>query len=104
MARPVMVHTTMVSQKVPVILMYAWRTGWSVVAAAAVIAADPMPASLENTPRATPKRMAFIMDAVMVPQSPPPTACTLKAILKIMETPAGRLPILPMITLRAAII
>ena len=53
-ARPVIVQTTIVSQKVPVILIYAWRTGWSVVAAAAVIAADPIPASFEKHPLATP--------------------------------------------------
>ena len=79
-ARPVMVHTTMVSQNVPVILIYPWRTGLSVVAAAAVIAAEPMPASLEKTPRATPYLMALIMDATMEPQRPPPTAFTENAI------------------------
>lgn len=53
-ASPVMVHTTIVSQNVPVILIYPCRTGLSVVAAAAVIAAEPIPASFENTPLATP--------------------------------------------------
>ena len=76
----------------------------SVVAAAAVIAAEPIPASLENTPLATPKRIPFIIAAVIVPQSPPPTALTLNAILNIIATPAGRLDILPIITISPAII
>ena len=65
---PVMEHTTMVSRKVPVMDTSACRTGWSVRAAAAAIGAEPMPASLENTPRATPKR-------ITVPSAPPATAC-----------------------------
>ena len=73
------------------------------VAAAAVIAAEPIPASLEKTPRATPNLMAFIMEATMEPQSPPPTAFTEKAILKIMARPEGRLEIFPMITIRPQI-
>ena len=51
---PVIVQTTIVSQNVPVILIYPCLTGSSVVAAAAVIAAEPIPASLEKTPLATP--------------------------------------------------
>ena len=51
---PVIEHTTMVSIKVPVMDTNAWRTGWSVLAAAAAMGAEPIPASLEKTPRATP--------------------------------------------------
>ena len=51
---PVMLQTTMVSRKVPVIDTSACREGWSVFAAAAAMGAEPMPDSLENTPRATP--------------------------------------------------
>ncbi len=72
-------------------------------AAAAVIAAEPIPASLENTPRATPKRKACIIEATMPPQSPPPTAFTENAILKIIATPEGTLLILPIITTIPAI-
>jgi len=40
--------------KTCVIETKAWRAGKSVFAAAAAIGAEPKPASLENTPRATP--------------------------------------------------
>ena len=52
--RPVIRHTTTVSQKVPVEETSAWRTGFRVCAAAAAIGAEPIPDSLENSPRATP--------------------------------------------------
>ena len=51
---PVMLQTTRVSRKVPVMETSACRQGWSVLAAAAAMGADPMPDSLEKTPRATP--------------------------------------------------
>ena len=73
-------------------------------AAAAVMAAEPIPASFENTPRATPKRMAFIIEAVIVPHKPPPTACTENAIVKISFRPAGTFPMFPKITTTPAII
>ena len=51
---PVIRHTTTVSQNVPVALTSACRTGFFVCAAAATMGAEPMPLSLENSPRATP--------------------------------------------------
>ena len=74
----------------------------SVVAAAAVMAAEPIPASFENTPLATPNLMAFIIATVIVPHRPPPTALTENAILNIMATPAGRFWILTIITISPA--
>ena len=53
----------------------------AILAAAAVIAAEPIPASFENTPRATPNRIALIIEATMEPQRPPPTALKENAIL-----------------------
>lgn len=75
------------------------RTGLSVVAAAAVIAAEPMPASFEKTPRATPYRIALIIEATILPQRPPPTAFAENAILKIIESPEGKLEMFPKITI-----
>ena len=51
---PVIVQTTIVSKNVPVMLIYPCCTQSSVDAAAAEIAAEPMPASLEKHPRANP--------------------------------------------------
>ena len=64
-----------------------------------MIAAEPIPASFENTPRATPNRIALIIDATMEPQRPPPTALTENAILKIIASPDGKLEIFPKITI-----
>ena len=72
-------------------------------AAAAVIAADPMPASLENTPLATPYRIERIIDAVIPPNTPPVAAFTLNAYVKIMASPDGTFLIFPAITARPAI-
>ncbi len=58
-------------------------------AAAAAIGAEPMPASLENTPRATPQRMADSIEATMEPPTPPATASKENAMRKISATPAG---------------
>jgi tRNA pseudouridine55 synthase len=58
MARPVTVQITMVSKNTPVMLMSPCFTGSSVSAQAAVMAAEPNPASLEKTLRATPQRRA----------------------------------------------
>ena len=52
--RPVMAHTTTVSQKVPVIDTRACRTGFLVWAVAAAMGAVPRPDSLEKSPRAMP--------------------------------------------------
>lgn len=100
---PVIVHTTIVSQNVPVILIYPCRTGSSVVAAAAVIAAEPIPASLEKTPRATPNLMAFITLAVIVPATLPAAALGVNAIFTIITTPDGRFSIFIKITINPAI-
>ena len=59
----VMVQTTKVSINVCVMLTSACLTGSLVFAAAAAIGAEPKPDSLENTPRATPNRIAAAMVA-----------------------------------------
>ena len=74
--RPVMAQTTTVSQKVPVEETRAWRTGLRVWAAAAAMGAEPRPDSLENSPRAIPKRQAVMM---VEPTNPPPAAWGEKA-------------------------
>ena len=89
MVSPVMVQTMMVSMKVPVMETYPCRAGSSVVDAAAEIAAEPRPASLEKQPRATPKRTAFITETVIVPTTPPSTAAGSKAIIKMRNNPCG---------------
>ena len=71
-------------------LIYPCLEGESVLAAAAAMGADPRPASLENTPRATPQRRAENIEAMMEPPTPPATAFTLNAIEKISAIPAGR--------------
>ena len=48
---------------------------------------DPMPASLENNPLATPKRMA---SRTVMPRAAPPTAEGLKAPTKIIFRAPGR--------------
>ena len=67
------------------------------------MAAEPIPASLENTPLATPKRIACIILATIPPQRPPPTAFTENAILNIIATPDGILLMFPNITISPAI-
>ena len=82
----VSVQTIIVSMNVPVMLTNACLTGSFVLAAAATIGADPSPASLENRPRATPKRMAA---ASVAPTKPPVAAWPLNAWLKINEKASG---------------
>ncbi|OPZ80127.1 MAG: hypothetical protein BWY76_03451 [bacterium ADurb.Bin429] len=84
--RPVIAHTTTVSQKVPVADTSACRTGLRVRAAAATMGADPRPDSLEKRPRAMPKRMAAMMVA---PTKPPAAACPVKADLTMSASVAG---------------
>ncbi len=67
MVKPVKVQTMMVSRKVPVMATRACRPGWSVLAAAAAMGADPSPDSLEKSPRATPI-------LITVPMAPPAMA------------------------------
>ena len=76
----VMVQTRMVSINVPNIATMPCRTGLFVLAAAWAIAAEPKPDSLENTPRATPNRMAA---ATAAPAKPPVAATGVKAYEKI---------------------
>jgi len=57
-------------------LTKACLTGSFVLAAAATIGAEPRPASFENRPRATPKRIAA---ASVAPTNPPVAACPLNA-------------------------
>ena len=84
--RAVIVQTTIVSMKVPVMLTSAWLTGSLVFADAAAIAAEPNPASLENKPLATPKRIAAANEA---PINPPVAAVPEKASVIIMPNAAG---------------
>ena len=76
----------------------------SVCAAAAAIAAEPIPASLLNTPLPTPKRIEFIIVAVSVPAIPPATDLPEKAITKMFFRPSGIPEMLPKITTRPATI
>ena len=85
--RPVIRQTTTVSQKVPVAETRACHTGLRVWAAEATSGADPMPDSLEKSPRATPKRRAIITPC---PTRPPATAPGVKAKRRTAPT-AGRI-------------
>ena len=60
--------------------------GHFVFAAAATIGADPRPDSLENTPLATPLRMAIM---TVAPKNPPAAAVGVKALSIIVITAAG---------------
>ena len=71
-------------------------------AAAAAIGAEPMPASLEKTPRATPQRMAVSIEATMEPPTPPATASKENAMRKISATPAGTAEIFVRMAMTAA--
>ena len=67
------------------------------------MAAEPIPASFENTPLATPYLIAFITPAVITPAPPPATACELNAILNIITIPDGRFCIFITTTIKPAI-
>src|SRR5699024_4906904 len=69
----------MVSINVCVIDTSPCRTGWLVCAAAAAIAADPRPDSLENMPRATPYWMTMM---IAEPTKPPGSRGTGKGFSK----------------------
>ena len=80
-------QTIIVSINVPVILTNACLTGSFVLAAAATIGADPSPASLENRPRATPKRIAA---ASVAPYKTPCCRMSIKCMgLNINEKAPG---------------
>ena len=70
--RPVKVQITRVSMNGSIIATSPSRTGSLVRAGACAMAEEPSPASLENSPRATPQRIAS-------PTAAPPTAKGLRA-------------------------
>jgi len=70
-----------------------WRTGWVVCAAAAAMAAEPMPDSLEKMPRATPYWIAMIRAE---PVNPPTAAVPVNASVKMRASAAGIAPTLAM--------
>ena len=70
-ASAVKLQTMIVSMKVPSMATRPWLTGPLVLAAACAIGAEPRPASFENTPRATPKRIAAQTAAPAKPPWPP---------------------------------
>ena len=78
---------TTVSQKTPVDPTSAGLTAFLAFPAAEAIGAEPMPASLENKPLATPYRIAI---SNMEPTKPPAMALGVKAELIIREMVAGR--------------
>ena len=89
--RPVMAHIITVSQKVALIEIRACLEGWEVLAPAAVIAADPSPASFVNNPRAIPYLAAVLR---LPPTKPPATAAgsfdLMKADRIIVSIPCHR--------------
>ena len=87
---PVMVQTTSVSMKVPVMEISPCLTGSRVDATAAAMGAEPSPASLEKMPRAIPICIA----TSMLPAAPPATARGLNAPTKICSNAAGMAVIL----------
>ena len=88
MTRPVILTTMIVSMKVWVIETKPWRTGCFVLAAAATIAAEPIPDSFEKMPRAMPN---WIACATTAPVKPPTAAVPVNAALKTRPN-AGRMP------------
>ena len=80
MTSPVSAQMTTVSQKVPLDDTSACLTGFLVLAAAATIGAEPIPLSLEKSPRAIPKRAAIM---TVDPIKPPPAASGEKAAWQI---------------------
>ena len=86
----------MVSKNTPVMLMSPCFTGSSVSAQAAVMAAEPNPASLEKTLRATPQRRAS--RRVTIPKAPPSAASGATAHRSIRVTAPGRRRRFPRIT------
>ena len=66
----VMVQITMVSMKGPSIATRPSRTGSSTLAVECAMAADPCPASLENSPRLSPHVKVI---QIVAPAADPPT-------------------------------
>ena len=75
-----------VSMKVWVMETSPWRAGWLVLAAAAAMAAEPMPDSLEKMPRAAPYCMAIMR---VEPVKPPSAPCPVKAPASTRPSAAG---------------
>ena len=86
MTSPVIVQTTSVSIKVPSIATSPCSTGSLVLAAAWAIGALPSPASLENIPRATPKRIAA---QTVAPAKPPAADAPLNALSMMVASAPG---------------
>ena len=76
----------MVSMKVWVMETRPWRAGWCVLAAAAAMAAEPMPDSLEKMPRATPYWIAM---RNVEPAKPPTAPRPVKAPARTMPRAWG---------------
>ena len=77
-----------VSINVPVMETSPCSAGHFVLAAAATMGAEPRPDSLENTPRATPDRMASM---TLAPAKPPAAAVGVKAQRSTSITAPGTL-------------
>ena len=75
-----------VSMNVPVMEIRPCSAGHFVFAAAATIGAEPRPDSLENTPLATPLRMAIM---TVAPKNPPAAAVGVKALSIIITIADG---------------
>ena len=84
--RPVRVSTTKVSMNTPRMATAPCSRGWLTLASAWACGVEPMPASLENRPRATPKRIAC---CTVTPATPPAIACGLNASTKICVKALG---------------
>ena len=93
---PVAVQIRMVSMNTPSACTKPCDDGWCGLgmATAAMLGAEPMPASLENRPRLTPLSMA----AAMLPITPPAACSKPKALLMIRPITAGTLSMLATIT------
>ena len=82
MAKPVIVHTIMVSMKVPVMEIKPCSTQELVLAAAAAIGAEPKPLSFEKIPR-------LIPFCIAMPKPPPTIEEGTKAVLMIWASTEG---------------
>ncbi len=82
----------MVSMNVWVMDTRPWRTGCVVCAAAAAMAAEPMPDSLEKMPRATP----YCTASMKLPKAPPAMPGPVNAWPKISASAPGTSTMLTM--------
>ena len=95
-ARPVSVHTMMVSANTSNMPKKPCLTGSVSLLEAWAMGAEPSPASFENTPRSTPQPMHARSPM------PPQTASGLKALTRISRSTPGSLPALAAMTARQA--